>query len=58
VAEIATIAKSASIQNGEICVDPVEQTAQLLAARNRQGSEIVRVNYNLPLVTLRDRVHR
>ncbi len=37
VAGTATIAKSASIHNGEVCADPVEQTAQLLAARNRRS---------------------
>jgi hypothetical protein len=36
VAGIATIAKSVGIQKGEICADPVERTAQILAARNRR----------------------
>jgi len=51
VAGTATIAKSASIQNGEICADPVEQTAQLLAARNRRSGTPLPI----PLLAQRDR---
>jgi hypothetical protein len=45
-------------QSWKICTQASTLRTSVAAANIRQDDEIVRANYNLPLVTLRDREHR